>query len=80
MKNPALTYPGDRGCSYALCPNRSEARIKRGNLMPLGEIRGFAAGMGVHKECMKRIMSGGGVLDDVVEGPYTTEVSPEQEG
>ena len=78
MKNPNLQYPGDLGCSYSFCPNRREARLKRGTMMPLGEMQSFAAGMAVHKACMQRILKGGGVLDDVAEGPYTAEVAEEE--
>lgn len=81
MRNPAIQYPGDRGCSYHLCPNRRNIRVKRGHFLPLGEIRHFAAGMGVHVECMRKITGGsGGVLDDVAETSHTTEVSSDKEG
>lgn len=75
MGNPALHYPGDGGCSYSNCPNRSSVRIKRGTFMPLGEIKFFSAGTGIHVECMNHILrSGGGTLDDVVESSHTTDV------
>jgi|GEM_PF-5807815 len=81
MRNPAIQYPGDRGCSYNLCPNRRNIRLKRGNFLPLGEIRHFASGLGVHVECMRKITNGGGgVLDDVTETGDTTEVSSSEEG
>lgn len=81
MRNPAIQYPGDRGCSYHLCPNRRSIRVKRGHFMPLGEIKLFAAGMGIHVECMRQITrGGGGVLDDIVETGDTTEVSSDKEG
>ena len=69
MRNPAITYPGDGGCSYQGCPNRSTTRIKSGNFLPLGEIKMFSAGTGVHTECMNHILrNNGGILDDVIEG------------
>ena len=81
MRNPAIQYPGDRGCSYHLCPNRKNVRVKRGHFMPLGEIRHFAAGMGVHAESMRKITRGAnGPLDDVAEKGDTTEVSSDKEG
>jgi hypothetical protein len=80
MRNPNMQYPGDLGCSYANCPNRREVRIKRGNLMPLGELQSFNAGMGIHKACMERIMrNGGGVLDSTAEIADTTEVAGQEE-
>jgi len=80
MRNPALQYPGDLGCSYAYCPNRREVRVKRGSLMPLGEMQSFSAGMAVHKACMDRILrGGGGVLDSTAEISDTTEVSGQEE-
>jgi len=75
MGNPALQYPGDGGCSYANCPNRSNVRIKRGTFLPLGEIKFFSAGMGIHAECMSHIMRhGGGTLDDIVETSHNTGI------
>jgi hypothetical protein len=75
MGNPALHYPGDGGCSYQNCPNRSTTRVKRGNFLPLGEIRMFSAGTGIHVECMNHILRhNGGVLDDMVETSDTTRI------
>jgi hypothetical protein len=81
MRNPALQYPGDRGCSYHLCPNRKLAKVKRGHFIPLGEIKSFAAGMGIHVECMKQLTRGsGGTLDDLGNPGDTTGVSSNKEG
>lgn len=77
MRNPAIQYPGDGGCSYQNCPNRRDARVKRGTMIPLGEIQSFAAGMGVHTECMKHILMGTNLLDTPTDGPYTTNVVAE---
>lgn len=70
MRNPALEYPGDGGCSYALCPNRPDSRLKRGSFMPLGEITMWSTGIGIHVECMKHITRIGGVLDDLPQLVY----------
>jgi hypothetical protein len=80
MKNPNMQYPGDLGCSYDSCPNRHDIRVKRGNLMPLGEMQSFAAGTVVHRACLERILrSGNGPLDSAAEISDNTEVA-EQEG
>jgi hypothetical protein len=81
MRNPALQYPGDRSCSYHLCPNRKLAKVKRGYFIPLGEIKSFSAGMAIHVQCMKQITRGsGGTLDDLAGPDDTTEVSSNKEG
>jgi len=77
MRNPALQYPGDGGCSWDLCPNRRDARVKRGRMIPLGEMRPFAAGQSVHEDCLRRILVGKSALDAGVDGPYTTDVVAE---
>ncbi len=80
MRNQHLQYPGDLGCSYDHCPNRRETRIKRGNMLPLGEIQSFSAGLGIHKACLDKIMRDGGtLLDDISGGPYTTVVAEQEE-
>lgn len=80
MQNPNIQYPGDLGCSYELCPNRREARIKRGTLMPLGEIESFRAGTGIHRACMERILiSGNTTLDNLSAISDTIEVAKKEE-
>jgi hypothetical protein len=79
MKNPNMQYPGDLGCSYDLCPNRREVRIKRGNLMPLGELQSFSAGAAIHRACMERILRGANTVLDSADGISDTTRVVEQE-